>query len=157
MEWGFFIALIFRFWNTATMHRFYRAIMFFLLLPATLPASAQESETTSKTFHSNGRLKEITHQGHFNGCGIAVGTDSFFSSAGKLLHTRSYNHFSTGPGCHSTLTVTEEKTYFPNGKLKTVSRERIYYEGEAEKCGVWKWYNTAGKVVRKKNWGKCLL
>ncbi len=128
--------------------------LLFLLLLTTLPASAQE--TLSKAYYPNGNLKEITHQGHFNGCGISVGTDSLFTPAGKLLRTKSYNHFLTGNGCHSTLTVTEEMVYFPNGKPKTVSQERIYYEGEAQKCGVWKGYNTAGKVVRKKEWGKCL-
>ena len=120
-----------------------------------LPAGAQEN--TVKNYHPNGKLREVMHHGLFNGCDIPVGTDSLFTPAGTLLGTKNYTHFSTGEGCHSTLTVIEIKTYFPNGKPKVISYQRISYEGEAWRCGIWKWYNTAGKVVRKKDCGKCIL
>jgi antitoxin component YwqK of YwqJK toxin-antitoxin module len=126
----------------------------FLLLLAVLPAGAQE--TVSKTYHPNGKLSEITHQGSFNGCGVPVGTDSLFSPAGKLLRTKSYTHFLSGSGCHSIITVTEERTYFSNGRSKTVSREQIPYEGEAQKCGVWKWFDKEGRIMRKQEWSDCI-
>lgn len=105
--------------------------------------------TTHKTYYDNGRLKQVTHQGNYNGCGVTVGTDSLFDTSGKLTETISYQHEGkSNAGCHDIITRQTITTYHPNGRRKTLSYREECYECEPKPYGVWKWYDKNGKLIK---------
>ena len=116
-----------------------------------------QSDTTFKEFYPTGKLKSFTHEGIFNGCYMPIGTNSFFYKAGKLDSTVFYGNRAskTQPGCHEGWTTAITKKYFLNGKLRAISKEKYGYEGVPCDCGIWIWYDSNGKVLGKRNCGKC--
>lgn len=105
--------------------------------------------TAYKTYYDNGRLKQVTHQGNYNGCGVPVGTDSLFDASGKLTETISYRHEGkSNTGCHDIITRRTITTYHQNGRPKTLSYQVECYECEPKPYGVWKWCDKNGKVIK---------
>ncbi|HEY8954703.1 hypothetical protein [Chitinophaga sp.] len=105
--------------------------------------------TTHKSYYDNGRLKQVTHQGNYNGCGVPVGTDSLFDASGKLAETISYQHKGkSNTGCHDIITRKTITTYYSNGRRKTLSFQEECYECEPKSYGVWKWYDRNGKLIK---------
>ncbi len=105
-----------------------------------------------KTYHSNGRVKVITHQGQYNGCGVPIGIDSIYNSTGSLLKTIAYAHsLEKGKGCHDLSTKWAVILYYENGKRKAEQYFVSCYECAPVAIGSWKWYNKAGKIIRNEN------
>lgn len=106
--------------------------------------------TAYKTYYDNGRLKQVTHQGNYNGCGVTVGTDSLFDASGKLAKTISYQHEGkSNTGCHDIIIRQTIVTYYQNGRRKTLSYMEECYECEPKPYGVWEWFDKNGKIIRR--------
>ena len=109
------------------------------------------------TYHNNGRVKTITHHGIYNGCGVTVGIDSNFNSAGILIKTIAYDHSSKGgKGCHDIFTKSTVTLYYKNGRHKVEQFFSSCYECTPVATGTWRWYNKEGKIIRHENKGVSL-
>lgn len=163
-----------------TLYRrcFCQALLLSLVLHAmTITAHAQQIDTT---YTDQGKVKEITfthahqtrfiefdatgknvvairHEGKFNGCNMAVGTDSLFDKNRSLFKTVAYDNrkSETEEGCSATWTAIETKCYYKNGTIKSVSFEKTCYECATCACGEWTTYNKKGKVIQTVNNGDC--
>lgn len=117
--------------------------------------SSAAQDPVYREYYPNGRLKQVTHQGNYQGCGVPVGTDSLFDPNGQLVKTISYLHEGkANAGCHDLVTRQTITTYHQNGRRKMLSYFTACYECTPVPYGLWKWFDDKGRLVKsekKKN------
>ncbi|MBK7882821.1 MAG: hypothetical protein IPJ81_02525 [Chitinophagaceae bacterium] len=109
------------------------------------------------SFDNKGRLTDISRQGYFNACGISVGTDTIFYPSGKIKKEIFYDNreSKTETGCHAIWTTQVHTEYHPNEKIKSKKSYEYCYECDVCRCGIWKFYNTKGKIIKQQTFGNC--
>lgn len=111
-----------------------------------------QTPRTIRTYHKNGSIKTITHQGFYNSCGVPIGTDSIYNNTGGLIKTITYQHtLLNGKSCHDLSTKSTVILYYKNGKPKEEQHYVSCYECEPAATGTWRWYNQRGDIIQQEN------
>lgn len=103
-------------------------------------------------------LREETTIYVFDGMGGTEAKRLYYDTTGKLIREE-YNLDYLPDGAQTTLdlcgTVTTS-TYFPNGNVDSIYSKDLHYEGLRYcPCGDWKYYDTAGQLLRTVKYKKC--
>ena len=133
----------------------YSLLFLFHIVFATI-SPAQEIKTFKEFYHS-GVIKQIFHEGTFNGCNMKVGTDSTYFENGRLKATVQYDNRAgkTDPGCHATWTIALTTYFYGGGQIKSRSQQKYSYEGNPCDCGEWITYDVKGTIIKKKSRVDC--
>lgn len=138
------------------MQKLFATLIMFVFGFINTEVSAQTAGTF-RTYHKNGQVKTITRQGLYNGCGVPIGIDSNFNSAGILIKTIAYDHSNKGgKGCHNIYTKSTITLYYENGRAKVEQFFLSCYECTPVAIGTWKWYDKKGNIIRYENKGTSL-
>lgn len=122
---------------------------FFLFLSLLL---AQSDDKVYREYYKNGKVKSVTRQGIFQGCGVPVGTDSLFNANGILSKTISYTHIKDAKlnGCHAIQTYEKQVQMKPDGKALSIKYFTYGYESTPVAISASK-YNAMVKQGHKSN------
>lgn len=122
--------------------------------------TGQSPEFDGKTreyFH-DGHIKNVYQQGLAFGCGMRVGEELFYDSAGSVRTKIIYENMllNEDVGCHQTWTIIDSIFYSPDGKLLEKCRYKTSYEAGIEcPCGEWTQFNKEGEILIRTNKGNC--
>jgi len=120
-----------------------------VLCASSIPADAQDIREV-RTYHQDGSIERISHQGLFNGCGVPVGMDRVFDPSGNVIKTIAYRHSLQGSQeCDDISTQQTITTYSPEGLRQSVQYYVGCYECEPRPTGNWRWYDSKGRLIRQ--------
>jgi antitoxin component YwqK of YwqJK toxin-antitoxin module len=100
-------------------------------------------------YHANGKIKVGGYQGHYSdqhiSTGAYIGTWKYYDNKGKLTQSIYYHNDIPSKA------FIQKKTYYINGRLKSVETFNNFelYESEILPMGKWKYYDTKGKLVKE--------
>lgn len=122
--------------------------------------TGQSPEFDGKTsiYYHEGHIKNVYQQGLAFGCGMRVGEELFYDSAGSVRTKIVYENMllNEDVGCHQTWTIIDSIFYSTDGKLLEKRRYKTSYEAGIEcPCGEWSKFNQQGEVIFHTNKGNC--
>ena len=106
-----------------------------------------------KECYANGKLKHEWEEIQMNG-GIAVLAEQFYDTTGILILKKEYD-YSDGTTYDETHIVLKSIEYYPTGLVKSRTSEEYFMMGERCPCGIWEYFDVAGRLTKKEQKGSC--
>ena len=121
---------------------------------STLPGSV--SDWIYESFHPNGRLKEKRIQGDVYVSGASLAATEWDSFGNKIKEYKyDYKMPDWGTSYNDRFCVETITEYYPNGKIKQISKTKSFVESDECPCGQWVYFDENGRKVRTEQYKPC--
>ncbi|NDV94730.1 hypothetical protein D0T84_07330 [Dysgonomonas sp. 521] len=109
-----------------------------------------------KSYYTNGQLKSYHIQGDMYAGGVGLEYLKYDSLGNKVEHA-TFEHLypEWGQSYNDTFSISTIKEYYPNGKMKSIKKEKAFAQSEGYKCGKWIYYDNKGNITRTETYGDC--
>lgn len=115
-----------------------------------------DNGTVHWLYYTNGQL----HSHWDNECINAGMFSSFavnYDSLGRKTEETTWEHLypEWGTSYNHTFSIKTMRTYYPNGKLKSLKKTKSFVDSDECRCDTWIYYNEQGKVLKTEQYGDC--
>lgn len=109
-----------------------------------------------KSYYTNGQLRSYHIQGDMYAGGVGLEYLKYDSLGNKVEHV-TFEHLypEWGQSYNDTFSISTIKEYYPNGKMKSIKKEKAFAQSEGYKCGKWIYYDNKGNIIRTETYGDC--
>ncbi len=111
----------------------------------------------SESYYRNGQIKEKWIQGESFASGACLGTTEW-DSLGNKIKEREYDYKmqkKNWTSYNERFCVETTTEYYPNGRIKQVTKTKSFVESEECPCGQWIYYDEKGQKVRTEQHKPC--
>lgn len=107
-------------------------------------------------YYPNGQLHEYWANKSLYGARFTSFSVSY-DSLGHKTKEINWEHLfpEWGTSYNDTFSVATIRKYYPNGRLKSLTKMKSFCESEAHRCETWVYYDEMGKILKTENYGDC--